>query len=548
MRLEKWSASSPRALRRSWRAVLSAFAVGGLVVAGGAGVSATAFAQESTGTPAAVDRAEDPASKQAALDVVDSYQVNAGQKIWNIGLVKTAQYADGSDAKKAVEIVKDPALEGKIEFSSPSQIVAQVPGDYQLKLRLTLKTGNPIERTVALKVWPEYTIAPTLMKYITVDDVTLKSDQTPALNEKFKNVALNLTSEDGQSKYTFDNLFANVGTYKDFESERQITRLDKGYTSAAANIPEGYFFAGLLRTGWDGATRTPRKVLRFSANTIGVPYIRPLFYSQLSYADLNLSESDEGKKTVTPKLAHEDAGIALKFIASNFPKWASLDEATGAVTVDAKSVPAGTRELSVITKYGDHEVTRVTKLKVRKTVDAGVVTPVPQISKDQIVPAVIHKGDDLTLGAANIKDLPEGAKAEDVTADGAVNTAKPGEYTGKIKVTFKDGSSRVVEVPVTVKDRVPAATLEPAQPINPSEQPGNGGNSSETPGSEPGTPGKQPGIGESSSNSGQQAGGANTSSTPEGNKQLAKTGVAAGAIGLAAIAVTGAGVGLARRR
>ncbi|MDU3457918.1 MAG: stalk domain-containing protein, partial [Peptoniphilus harei] len=55
----------------------------------------------------------------------------------------------------------------------------------------------------------------------------------------------------------------------------------------------------------------------------------------------------------------------------------------------------------------------------------------------------------------NLDKLPKGTKVEDVTPEGAINTEKPGDYTGKIKVTYPDGSSEEKDVPVTVKDNTP---------------------------------------------------------------------------------------------
>ena len=68
---------------------------------------------------------------------------------------------------------------------------------------------------------------------------------------------------------------------------------------------------------------------------------------------------------------------------------------------------------------------------------------------------VIEKGGkvDLTDNVSNIKDLPEGTKVEDVTEPGSINTNIPGEYTGKIKITYPDGSSLIKEVKVIVEER-----------------------------------------------------------------------------------------------
>lgn len=74
------------------------------------------------------------------------------------------------------------------------------------------------------------------------------------------------------------------------------------------------------------------------------------------------------------------------------------------------------------------------------------IIPVPTVKAEK---EIVPWGKDIEL-TDNIIDLPEGARVEDIT-DPAIDTKKPGNYTGKVKVTFKDGSSRVVEVPVEVE-------------------------------------------------------------------------------------------------
>ncbi|WP_454207173.1 Rib/alpha-like domain-containing protein [Peptoniphilus sp. Marseille-Q6390] len=81
-----------------------------------------------------------------------------------------------------------------------------------------------------------------------------------------------------------------------------------------------------------------------------------------------------------------------------------------------------------------------------------------QKDKDKYEPEVkkekVEKGGkvDLTDNVTNLDKLPENTKVEDVTPEGAIDTNTPGDYTGKIKVTYPDGSSEEKDVPVTVKD------------------------------------------------------------------------------------------------
>ena len=89
-------------------------------------------------------------------------------------------------------------------------------------------------------------------------------------------------------------------------------------------------------------------------------------------------------------------------------------------------------------------------IKEVKVIVKGDVNKYDPIIEDE----VIEKGGkvDLTDNVSNLKDLPQGTKVEDVTEAGKINTNVPGEYTGKIKITYPDGSSLIKEVKVIVKD------------------------------------------------------------------------------------------------
>ena len=86
-------------------------------------------------------------------------------------------------------------------------------------------------------------------------------------------------------------------------------------------------------------------------------------------------------------------------------------------------------------------------VKVVDKISGKIITPIPTIkSEDIIKEEVLYKGKvDLS---DNIKNLPVGAKVKDISE--SIDTNNPGSYVGKVKVTFEDGSSRVVEVPVEV--------------------------------------------------------------------------------------------------
>ncbi|KXA10408.1 Rib/alpha-like domain-containing protein, partial [Finegoldia magna] len=116
---------------------------------------------------------------------------------------------------------------------------------------------------------------------------------------------------------------------------------------------------------------------------------------------------------------------------------------------------AGKKDATIIVKYSDESVDEVqSTIIVQK--QAALITPIPTVeAADEIVE--FGKTYDLT---DNIKNLPNGAKVEDITEKDAINTNKSGNYIGKIKVTFENGATRVVTVKVIVNKSL-AETNEP---------------------------------------------------------------------------------------
>lgn len=86
-------------------------------------------------------------------------------------------------------------------------------------------------------------------------------------------------------------------------------------------------------------------------------------------------------------------------------------------------------------------------VKVVEKIDGGIVKPIPTIKAKDIIKEVVPYNAVIDF-SDNIKNLPDGAKLEGISE--AIDTKTPGSYVGKVKVTFKDGSSRIVEVPVEV--------------------------------------------------------------------------------------------------
>ncbi|MDK8197980.1 Rib/alpha-like domain-containing protein, partial [Enterococcus faecalis] len=52
----------------------------------------------------------------------------------------------------------------------------------------------------------------------------------------------------------------------------------------------------------------------------------------------------------------------------------------------------------------------------------------------------------------NLDELPTGTEVKDITPEGVIDTTQPGEYEGTIEITYPDGTSETVKVPVEVVD------------------------------------------------------------------------------------------------
>ncbi|MFO3666521.1 Rib/alpha-like domain-containing protein, partial [Anaerococcus kampingiae] len=165
--------------------------------------------------------------------------------------------------------------------------------------------------------------------------------------------------------------------------------------------------------------------------------------------------------TITsPNFTDKDGKDAAKPEGTKFalgkgaPEGATINPDTGEIKYTPTKDDAGKDvEIPVVVTYPDDStdnvVAKVTVAPAQKDADKYE----PEVKKEEI-----EKGGkvDLTDNVTNLDKLPEGTKVEDVTPEGTIDTNKPGDYTGKIKVTYPDGSSEEKDVPVTVKDTTPA--------------------------------------------------------------------------------------------
>ncbi|MFC4368198.1 leucine-rich repeat protein, partial [Citroniella saccharovorans] len=97
------------------------------------------------------------------------------------------------------------------------------------------------------------------------------------------------------------------------------------------------------------------------------------------------------------------------------------------------------------------------KFVFKGTVEPGTIEEIPEIKKEDIEKEVVQKGEEIDL-TDNIKNLPAGSTVKDIT-EPMIDTNVVGDYTGKVEVTFSNGSKRIVEVAIVVIDKTELQNL-----------------------------------------------------------------------------------------
>ena len=157
-----------------------------------------------------------------------------------------------------------------------------------------------------------------------------------------------------------------------------------------------------------------------------------------------LSDSyNPSTKEVEVNLNEDVSPEKLKDGITNLPENANVEIKTKADTSKAGQTKAVLKLIFSDSSSKEVEV----PVKVVDKISGKIITPIPTIKVEDIIKEEVLYNGKIDL-SDNIKNLPDGAKLEDISE--AIDTNTPGSYVGKVKVTFKDGSSRIVEVPVEV--------------------------------------------------------------------------------------------------
>ncbi|MDO5726957.1 MAG: Rib/alpha-like domain-containing protein, partial [Bowdeniella nasicola] len=208
----------------------------------------------------------------------------------------------------------------------------------------------------------------------------------------------------------------------------------------AAELPAGTTYTDVTEGGLD--TTTPGSAVASvevsypdgSTATVDVPV------KVLSAAD-----------TFTPEAAAVtvDLGGTVN-AADTIANLADLPEGTTvALPPSFNTDAAGTQTVNVTVTYPDGSIDTVA-VEITVVDNRTDAEKFPPIAAPR--PIEIPYGDvlDATDGIVNKDELPAETTFEDVS-DPAIDTTQPGEYTAKVKVTYPDDSSALVDVPVTVQ-------------------------------------------------------------------------------------------------
>lgn len=152
-------------------------------------------------------------------------------------------------------------------------------------------------------------------------------------------------------------------------------------------------------------------------------------------------------KEVKVNLNEDVSPEKLKDGITNLPKNVEVEIKTKVDT--SKAVPSKATLKLIFSDTSSKEV-EVT-VKVVDEIPGTIITPIPTIKAEDIIKEVVPYNGKINL-SYNIKNLPDGAKLEDISVP--IDTKTPGSYVGKVKVTFKDGSSRIVEIPIEVLEPI----------------------------------------------------------------------------------------------
>lgn len=116
--------------------------------------------------------------------------------------------------------------------------------------------------------------------------------------------------------------------------------------------------------------------------------------------------------------------------------------------IDTSKV-GNTKAIVIISFTDDSSKEVEIPIKIIEKIAGSEIIPIPKIDeKDIEIEEVAYNGKINLLD--NIKNLPDEAIIEDIT-NKEIDTKIPGNYMGLVKVIYKNGSSRILEIPIVVE-------------------------------------------------------------------------------------------------
>ncbi|NKZ30121.1 Rib/alpha-like domain-containing protein, partial [Facklamia miroungae] len=174
------------------------------------------------------------------------------------------------------------------------------------------------------------------------------------------------------------------------------------------------------------------------------------FYARLK----NEADTFAPVATVENIKVGETVNLIDNVTVPNYNGKPTFEDITSAGSIDNTKPGEYTGTVKVTYQDGSSET-----IQVPVVVTAADV-PHDSIYEPNVTPEIIKVGDTIDLAdnvtVPNYVQDPKHngvPKFEDVTSAGAIDNTKPGEYTGKVKVTYPDESFEIVDVPVTVVDK-----------------------------------------------------------------------------------------------
>ena len=187
----------------------------------------------------------------------------------------------------------------------------------------------------------------------------------------------------------------------------------------------------------------------------------------VTYPDQTTDEVEvdiQVKETKTDAQTYEATGGTLD---KKYGETATADEIKGKVTTTAPENKVKTKGVvGDIPTTGKNQKVKVKVTYADDSFDEVEVTLNYGTAAEKYNPKVedetVKTGSDIDLtdNVTNLDELPLGTKVKDVT-ENPIDTSKPGDHTGKVEVTYPDGSKETMEVRVTVVDKTDAERYKP---------------------------------------------------------------------------------------